>query len=176
MAARTLLIIVGSTRPLPVGGRVAEWVRERAEERGFEVEVANVCDCDDAGCSAWSAEVASADAFVFVHPEHTYEVNAPTRHAIGLLDGELDGKPAALVSYGGVAAGRRAAEHLVHSFAALDLDPVATVPIPFRADRIDDDGFRPAAATAEAAEEMLAELERLEPAGAARDERALAPV
>ena len=176
MAARTLLIIVGSTRPLPVGGRVAEWVRERAEAHGFAVEIANVCECDAAHCTGWSDQVTAADALVFVHPEHTYEVNAPTRHALGLLDGELRGKPAALVSYGGFAAGRRAAEHLVHSFAALDLAPLATAPIPFRADRIDDDGFRPADATVEATEELLTELERAEPAPVEGPERELAHV
>jgi len=87
--ALKLNVITVSTRPGRVGPRVAEWAVEKARAHGaFEVEAV---DLEGFGLpifdepqhprfqkyehdhtKAWSASVASADAFVFVSPEYNY--------------------------------------------------------------------------------------------------------
>lgn len=175
-----LLIIIGSTRPSRVGGDVAKWVCRRAREHGaFEVDVADLREIDlplldepehpakqsyeHEHTKAWAERVDVSDAFVFVHPEYNYGLNAATKNAIDYLNKEWKGKPAGVVSYGGVAAGQRAANQLYETFAALKITPAATVPIPFVSEHVEEDGFHPAEETVEGVDAMLDELVRIEP-------------
>ncbi|MEU6106472.1 NADPH-dependent FMN reductase, partial [Streptomyces flaveolus] len=80
----------------------------------------------------WSAEVAEADAFVFVMPEYNYGYNAELKNAIGYLHNEWQYKPVGMVSYGGVSAGTRAAQMIEQVVTTLKMTPVfEAVSIPF---------------------------------------------
>jgi NAD(P)H-dependent FMN reductase len=175
-----LLIIIGSTRPTRVGGDVAKWVCERAREHGeFEVDVADLREIDlplldepehpakqdyqHDHTKAWAERVDVSDAFVFVHPEYNYGLNAATKNALDYLNKEWKGKPAGVVSYGGVSAGQRAANQLFQTFASLKITPAATVPIPSVSEKFEDDEFTPNEPMEEGLRGMFDELARIEP-------------
>lgn len=81
---------------------------------------------------AWSAEIASYSAFVFVTPEYNAGYPASLKNAIDYLYPEWIGKPAMVVSYGGVAAGGRAAGQLAQVLAALQMPgPKTSVQLKF---------------------------------------------
>ena len=76
---------------------------------------------------------------------------------------EWQRKPIAFVGYGGVAAGTRAQQQLKQVVLALDMHPIAGVPIPFIAEKINDDGeLEPNDVMEEAIPSMLDQLERAE--------------
>jgi len=116
-AKPNLRIIVASTRPTRVGGAVGEWVRAMAEAHGkFAVHVTDIRALDlplmdephhprqqnytKDHTKAWSADVASADAFVFVMPEYNFSFTAPLKNALDYLQKEWMHKPVGIVSYG----------------------------------------------------------------------------
>src|SRR5438132_13533366 len=121
-------IIVGSTRPGRKGEAVARWVHEIAASRGdAEFELVDIMDYDlplfDEPLSAifgryskdhtkaWSAKIASFDAFVFVTPEYNHATSGALKNAIDYLYHEWNNKAAGFVGYGG-AGGTRAVEQL----------------------------------------------------------------
>ncbi|PZT74970.1 MULTISPECIES: NADPH-dependent FMN reductase [unclassified Streptomyces] len=63
------------------------------------------------------ARLAEADAFVVVTPEYNHSYPAPLKNLIDWYRSEWQAKPVAFVSYGGVAGGLRAVEHLRQVFA-----------------------------------------------------------
>jgi NAD(P)H-dependent FMN reductase len=179
VAKPVLQIIIGSTRPGRVGSAVADWIIDRAAARGdFEVEVADLAvlnlpifDEPDhprlrrythQHTKDWSEIVDRSDAFVFVIPEYNYGFNAATKNAIDYLHQEWLNKPAGIVSYGGVAAGTRAAQMLKQVLSALKIVPVTdSVNIPFVREKIDEDGrLKPNEIMEDAATAMLDELAR----------------
>jgi NAD(P)H-dependent FMN reductase len=179
VAKPVLQIIIGSTRPGRVGSAVADWIIDRARARGdFEVEVADLAvvnlpifDEPDhprlrrythQHTKDWSEIVDRSDAFVFVIPEYNYGFNAATKNAIDYLHQEWLNKPAGIVSYGGVAAGTRAAQMLKQVLSALKIVPVTdSVNIPFVREKIDEDGrLNPNEIMEDAAAAMLDELAR----------------
>jgi NAD(P)H-dependent FMN reductase len=179
VAKPVLQIIIGSTRPGRVGSAVADWIIDRARARGdFEVEVADLAvvnlpifDEPDhprlrrythQHTKDWSEIVDRSDAFVFVIPEYNYGFNAATKNAIDYLHQEWLNKPAGIVSYGGVAAGTRAAQMLKQVLSALKIVPVTdSVNIPFVREKIDEDGrLKPNEIMEDAAAAMLDELAR----------------
>jgi NAD(P)H-dependent FMN reductase len=143
-----LQILVASTRPGRVGEPVARWIAGRAgEHAAFQVEVVDLAEIDlpmfaepkhpRLGEYAlehtreFSATISRADGFVFVFPEYNHSYNAALKNALDHLNREWAGKPVGLVSYGGVAAGARAAVALEPVLVALKMRPVAFAPIPF---------------------------------------------
>ena len=177
-ARRPLLqVIVASTRPGRIGEPIARWFAEytRAHE-GFEVEIVDLAEVDlpmfaepehprfgrytlDT-TKAFSATIARADAFVFVTPEYNHSFNAALKNALDHLNREWAGKPATIVSYGGVAAGTRAAEALWPVLVGLNMVPVsAAVPIPFAMKNVSGEGeervFTPAPETEAGAKAAL---------------------
>jgi hypothetical protein len=60
----------------------------------------------------WANRVDNADGFIFITPEYNHGYPAPLKNAIDHLYREWGHKPAAIVSYGGLAGGYRAAEQL----------------------------------------------------------------
>jgi NAD(P)H-dependent FMN reductase len=153
-----LQVVIGSTRPGRVGPAVAEWFARRAREHdGFDVEVVDLAEVNlplldepnhprlrqyvHEHTKAWSRTVERGDAFVFVHPEYNYGVNAALKNAIDYLHFEWQYKPVGFVSYGGVSGGLRAAQMLKQSATALKMVPVNdTVMAPFVSNSIDSDG------------------------------------
>ena len=110
----------------------------------------------------WSAIVDRSDAFIFVIPEYNYGFNAATKNAIDYLHQEWLNKPAGIVSYGGVAAGTRAAQMLKQVLSALKVVPVTdSVNIPFVGEKLDEEGrLKPNEIMESAATAMLGELAR----------------
>jgi NAD(P)H-dependent FMN reductase len=179
VAKPVLQVIIGSTRPGRVGSAVADWIIERARARGdFEVEVTDLAVLNlpifdepnhprlrryvNQHTKDWSEIVERSDAFVFVIPEYNYGFNAATKNAIDYLNQEWQNKPAGIVSYGGVAAGTRAAQMLKQVMSALKIVPVTdSVNIPFVTEKLDEDRrLKPNEVMEGAATAMLDELAR----------------
>jgi NAD(P)H-dependent FMN reductase len=180
MTPPRLLIIIASTRPGRIGLPVGLWFEQRARARGgFEVEVADLAELrlplmDEPNhprlrqythehTRRWSATVEAADAFALVMPEYNYSYTAPLKNALDYLHQEWNNKPVGIVSYGGVAAGARAAVALAPVLLALQMRPLAlAVQIPFVAQFLDDEGeIHGNEVMDQAADAVLAELERL---------------
>jgi NAD(P)H-dependent FMN reductase len=94
-----------------------------------------------------------------VHPEYNHSYNAALKNAIDHLNQEWAGKPVALIGYGGVAAGARAAEALVPVLVALQMVVAGAVPIPFAMKNVSGEGagrvFEPAPETEAGAKGVL---------------------
>ncbi|MDL5157918.1 NADPH-dependent FMN reductase [Actinomycetospora termitidis] len=169
-ARRPLLqIVVASTRPGRIGEPIARWFGGYAQDHGaFDVEIVDLAEIALPmfaepehprlgrytldSTKDFSATIARADAFVFVTPEYNHSFTAPLKNALDHLNREWAGKPATIVSYGGVAAGTRAAEALWPVLVGLNMVPVsAAVPIPFAMKNVSGEGdqrvFTPAAET-----------------------------
>ena len=121
-------IIVGSTRPGRKAEAVARWVHGIATERNdAEYEIVDIQEfnlplLDEAmppvtgrysqpHTKAWSAKIASFDAYVFVTPEYNHGPSGALKNAIDFLFREWNNKAAGFVGYGS-AGGVRAVEQL----------------------------------------------------------------
>jgi NAD(P)H-dependent FMN reductase len=174
----TLQIVIASTRPGRVGPAVAEWVREQAETHGgFVPEIIDLAEVDlpffnepshprfgnyvHPHTLSWSATVQRGDAFVFVTPEYNHGFPATLKNALDYLHGEWGYKAAGLVSYGGAAAGTRAAQMLKPVLSALRMTPVADgVAIAGVASLVQNGTFTGTEALAAMTKTMLDELAR----------------
>lgn len=172
-----LNIVVGSTRPGRVGPVVAQWLDEFAREHGkFDVELVDLADFDlpllnepahprtqqytQDATKRWSQSVASADAFVFLTPEYNYFPPAALVNAVQVVAKEWHYKPAAVVSYGGISGGLRAAQVLRQLLANVNVYPLTQpVPVPMFTEFIGEDGeFRPNEIIATGVRQMLDEI------------------
>lgn len=133
-------IIVGSTRPGRKAVTVGRWVREIASDRDdahfelVDIESFNLPLLDEPvppslgqytkeHTKAWSAKIASLDAFVFVTPEYNHSTSGALKNALDFLYQEWTNKAAGFVSYGS-ADGLRAVEHLRGIMAELQIADV----------------------------------------------------
>jgi len=157
MTTPVLQILIASTRPGRVGPSVAAWIHERAlAHGGFTVELIDLAEVNlpmfdepnhprlreytHQHTKDWSATISRADAFIFVIPEYNYGFNAAIKNAIDYLNHEWKYKPVGFVSYGGVAAGTRAAQMLKQVVTTLKMHPLfETVSIPFVQQFLDAD-------------------------------------
>ncbi|WP_370947323.1 NADPH-dependent FMN reductase [Amycolatopsis sp. cg5] len=128
-----LAVIIGSVRKGRIGPSVAKWfAAQAAEHEGFDVDLVDLADYDlpavltdepspevVASLSEFTPRLAGADAFVVVTPEYNHSYPASLKCAIDWHFTEWQAKPIGFVSYGGVAAGSRAVEHLRQVFAEL---------------------------------------------------------
>ena len=181
-----LTIVIASTRPGRVGLPVGEWFASRAEGHGgFEVRVVDLAELalpfmdephhpalrkyEHQHTKDWSAIVDASDAFVFVMPEYNHGYTAPLKNALDYLNQEWAHKPAGIVSYGGVAAGTRAAQQLKTVLIVLGMVPVsAAVMIPFVGKSIKDGKFESSDLIDASADQLLDELAIVEAALASR--------
>ncbi|MFS4438833.1 NADPH-dependent FMN reductase [Paracoccaceae bacterium GXU_MW_L88] len=156
--ALKLKVIIGSTRPGRVGPAFGEWIHEFAGQHGkFDVELVDLGaldlpvmdepnhpraqDYQHEHTKAWAKIVDDADAFIFVTPEYDYFPPSSLVNAIQYLALEWYGKPAAVLSYGFVSGGLRAAETLRTLLAALNVAPIAQgIPVPFYPQFLGEDG------------------------------------
>jgi NAD(P)H-dependent FMN reductase len=178
-----LTVIIASTRPGRAGLPIAQWFTARAQAQGsFDVAVADLAELalpmmDEPEhprqrryihqhTKDWSATVEASDAFVCVTPEYNYGYPAALKNAIDYLHTEWQYKPVGFVSYGGVAAGTRSVQQLKQVVTTLKMTPIVeSVSIPFHTQFIDEDGALRANETMEqAADAMLAEIQRTEQA------------
>ncbi|MBP0457815.1 NADPH-dependent FMN reductase [Streptomyces montanisoli] len=175
-------IIIASTRPGRVGLPVAQWIDKEARAHGGFDEV-DLIDLAEVGLPFmdepnhprlgqythqhtrdWSARIDACDAFVFVMPEYNYGYNAELKNALDFLHREWRYKPVGLASYGGVAAGTRAAQMIKQVVTTLKMTPVfEAVSIPFVQQFLDDEAvFTPNEMLEGAAKSMFDELVRNE--------------
>ncbi len=136
-------IIIGSTRPGRVGDQVAHWVHEHASRLGSaEYEVVDLNDfalplLDEAvpasaghyeheHTRAWAEKIDGYDGFVFVTSEYNHAPSPALLNAISFIYREWNDKAAALVSYGALSSGIRAADKLRSTLGELQIADVRT--------------------------------------------------
>jgi len=171
-------VIIASTRPGRIGLPIGTWFAELAERHGkLEVRVIDLAavnlpmldepkhprfgQYEQAHTKAWSATVATADAYVFVTPEYNYSAPPTLMNALNFLSREWGYKPVGFVSYGGIAGGTRAVQMLKLTVTALRMMPLPeAVTLPFAAKQIADGVFQATETNEQAAAVMLDELGR----------------
>lgn len=176
-----LEIVIASTRPGRVGLPIGQWIEQEAVKHGRfeEVELVDLLEVNlpfvdepnhprlrqyiHQHTKDWSAKVSEADAFVFVMPEYNYGYNAVLKNALDFLHEEWKYKPVGLVSYGGVAAGTRAAQMIKQVLTTLRMTPVyEAVSIPFVQQFLDsEENVRPNDVMIDSARAMFSELVRM---------------
>ncbi len=144
MEETRIAVIVGSVRPHRRGPAIAQWVAEIGRDLvAGQLEIVDLKDwplpmdgepgIPAAGAYlqddtlAWSRNIASMDAFVFVTPQYNWGYPAPLKNAIDHLYREWRGKPAIIVTYGGHGGGK-CAEQLRQVFDGLKIATVPTMP------------------------------------------------
>jgi NAD(P)H-dependent FMN reductase len=176
----TLGVVIASVREGRGGLAVAKWFFEIARSQGaFDASMIDLKEVDlpllkepahprlrqytDEKTKAWSATVASVDAFVFVTPEYNFSTPPALLNALDHLYMEWNYKAAGLVSYGGVSGGMRSAQMTRQILTAFKIVPlVEAVALPSYTKLIDADSgtFTPGDAAEKAAAVMLKELAR----------------
>jgi len=170
MPERTLrlAVIVGSVRAGRFAPVVRKWLEGRlAEQDDFTVDLIDLADLvlpdslDGSGdAELFCKRVAGADAFVVITPEYNHSFPGGLKTAIDTAHDEWIAKPVALVSYGGMAGGLRAAEQLRLVFAELQAVTMReTVSFHWAHQLFDEDGtLRDAEQANAAARSMLDQL------------------
>lgn len=137
-----IAIVIGSTRPQRVGGKVGRWVYEQAQTRGdaefelIDLREINLPLLDEPSPAAsgnyqhqhtkqWSEKVSGFDGFIFVTPEYNHGIPASLKNALDFLYHEWNNKVCGFVGYGNVM-GARAIESLRRVCCELQLAPVNT--------------------------------------------------
>lgn len=154
-------VILGSVRDIRRGGRVSKWLMSQlAQRENIEVELLDLKDYslpffDESNspeglagkynndvAKAWSAKIASKDAFIVVTPEYNHGTSAVLKNALDWLYGEWAKKPVAFVSYSPNAAGGvRAVEQLRQNVIELQMAPLReSIHITYVLDTFDEDG------------------------------------
>ena len=175
-----LAVIVGSVREGRFGPTVSDWfAREAAQSGTFDVDVIDLAEPGhtlpmvfpdfseprpseiDRVHEDLSRRLHAADAFVVVTPEYNHSFPASLKNAIDWFHSEWSAKPVGLISYGGMAGGQRAAEHLRQVFPELHAVTVrATLSFAMAWELFDEHGApHDAEGTSAAARNMLEELE-----------------
>ncbi|MFI9723690.1 NADPH-dependent FMN reductase [Streptomyces sp. NPDC052396] len=129
-----LAVIIGSVREGRFGPTAANWFAGEARRRDdIEVDLVDLAEVhlgQEAPSMSPSPEalaalgqltprLAAADAFVVVTAEYNHSYPAALKNAIDWHNTQFHAKPVAFVSYGGLAGGLRAVEHLRQVFAEL---------------------------------------------------------
>jgi len=140
----TVAVIVGSTRQGRFSEKPAAWILELVRRRHVEGRLLDLRDYpmpffDEAVTPAtpgrapysnevvqrWTAEIAAADAFVFVTPEYNYGPSAVLKNALDWVYPEWNRKAAAFVGYGS-AMGARGIQQLRATAIELQIAPIRT--------------------------------------------------
>lgn len=122
-------IIAGSTRPGRFNIQPANWIYNIAKERkDAEVELLDLAEINlplldepippsqgkysKEHTKKWADKIREADGFIIVSPEYNHGIPAALKNAIDFLFAEWHYKPVSFISYGSLAGGARAVEHL----------------------------------------------------------------
>jgi NAD(P)H-dependent FMN reductase len=168
-------IILGSTRPGRRGDRLARWVLDAARRHGgAEFELVDLADhalgnLDEPGnptlaqyahdhTRAWSEVIRSVDGFVFVVPEYNHSFPGALKNAIDYIYQEWNDKAAGIISYGGWAAGVRAAEALRLVLAEVQVATVRSQPAVNTHSGFETDAYVPSAGIEPLVDTMLDQL------------------
>jgi NAD(P)H-dependent FMN reductase len=173
-----IMIIVASVRPGRIGLPIAEWVRERVEASGHEVDFADLAEVglpfldesvhpakkqyEKPHTLAWSERVESAEAFVLVTPEYNHSFSPALKNALDFLFHEWSRKPVAFVSYGGVSGGLRGVTALEPVLLSLGMvRTMGDVIIPGASRQLEDGALVPDESRERAMQSVIAELATL---------------
>ncbi len=128
-----LKILTGSSRPTRFNPQPAHWIEKIAKDYAakagdIEIELLDLAEINlpflnepESASSgnytlphtiAWAAKIAEADGFIFVTPEYNHSYSPILKNAIDYLFQEWNFKPVTYISYGSLAGGSRAVEHL----------------------------------------------------------------
>ncbi|MGV9252519.1 NADPH-dependent FMN reductase [Streptomyces sp. NPDC003697] len=130
-APLNVTLVVGSNREGRFGPVVADWLLGHLRDRDdVVVRVVDVAEADlptsftrtpeaTAALAQITPGLARADAFVVLTPEYNHSYPAGLKNLVDWHHAEWRAKPVALASYGGLAGGLRAVEHLRQVFAEL---------------------------------------------------------
>jgi len=138
-----IAVIVGSTRQGRFGEKAARWILEHVRQRtNVEARLLDLRDYpmpffDEAVTPGrpgrapyanevvqrWTAQIATADGFVFVTPEYNFGPPAVLKNALDWVYPEWNRKAAAFVGYGSVS-GARSVQQLRENAIELQLVPV----------------------------------------------------
>ena len=126
--AKTIKLIIGSTRQNRIAPAIATWVEKNAAQADITLEVVDLKEVNLPAFDApvppayaptstedgkkWAEVVGSADGFVFLTAEYNRSIPSALKNAIDYLTTEWKEKPAAIVSYGYVDGGKAATAHL----------------------------------------------------------------
>ncbi len=179
-----LMIIFGSTRQGRKGEVVANWVRKGVEaDSRFELDFADLrevnlpfydepldpFDMRDKNVDythpegrAWADRIKNTDVFIMVTPEYNHSIPAVLKNCIDWVGPEWADKPVGFVSYGGIAGGARAVEHLRQMVIEVSLVQVANaIHFPFFKTAFKEDGQPVRDSYNASLKNMLDEIERL---------------
>jgi NAD(P)H-dependent FMN reductase len=163
-------IIIGSTREGRFGPTVAGWFTDQAAQRpdiSFDVIDLGECSLPTVlgtstahGLGDVTGRLDAAEAFVIVTPEYNHSYPASLKNLIDWHYTQWQAKPVGFVSYGGLAGGLRAVEHLRPVFAELHAVTIRdTVSFHNPWSIFDDDGrHKDDSAASAAAKSMLDQL------------------
>lgn len=127
--SKTIHLLVASTREGRIGPSIAKWVQSQIEEKFdakvevidlydeklpfFSNEIAPMARPDDTEHGqAWAKKINSVDRMIIITPEYNRGVPAALKNALDYLYEEWHNLPVAVVSYGFIDGGARAAAHL----------------------------------------------------------------
>lgn len=145
---KNLSIIVSSTRPVRVGGAVADWTRKLVDGDWnvtmLDLAEINLPFLDEeqmAGTGvytqphtlAWKEQIDAADAIIVVNAEYNGFPPAPVLNAIDFLYAEWDSKPMAIVGYG-FGGGQRSATALTQKLTNVKANVVGSAGLYFGQD------------------------------------------
>lgn len=122
-------IITGSSRPGRFNTQPATWLYNIAKQRpDIEIELLDLAEInlpfldeasspmsgqyENSHTKQWAQTIGEADGFVLITPEYNHSYSPVLKNAIDYLYAEWNFKPVAYVSYGSLAGGSRAVEHL----------------------------------------------------------------
>ncbi len=125
----TIKILTGSVRPGRFNIQPAKWIFGIAKKRkDIQVELVDLAEINlpfldepvppsqrkysKEHTKEWSKVIDEADGFIFVTPEYNHGVSPVLKNAIDYLFFEWHYKPVSFISYGSLAGGSRAVEHL----------------------------------------------------------------
>lgn len=106
----SLAVIYGSTRRQRRCDQVVAWVLNRIEAHGSFTPLS--VDPRSDSTQQLAARLNQADAYLIVTPEYNHGYPADLKALLDNSDADWAAKPVALVSYGGISGGIRAAEQL----------------------------------------------------------------
>lgn len=150
-----IAVIIGSVREGRLGPTVANWFVDQARQReDLDIDVVDLAELPLSvaitprppletarSLGAVTPRLEAADGFVVVTPEYNHSFPASLKSAIDWHFTQWQAKPVGFVSYGGLAGGLRAVEHLRQVFAELHATTIRdTVSFHGAADQFDQAG------------------------------------
>lgn len=151
-------IIAGSVRPGRFNIQAAIWIFELAKKReDIDVELIDLAEVNlpfmdepippsrhqysKEHTKKWATMIGEADGFIWVTPEYNHSYSPVLKNAIDYLYAEWNYKPVSFVSYGSLAGGSRAVEHLRGVAAELKMyDLREQIMLPNYYENVDEDG------------------------------------